>query len=80
MKTWKIRNNGDDSWPNGCQLIFTGGDRLGAPNKLSINPLLPGHEIDISVEMVSPMQTGLYSSKWRMSTAQGNFFGGKIFL
>lgn len=63
-------------WPENCQLIFTGGNQLGAPNQVSIYSLLPGHEADISVEMVSPMETGLYSSKWRMSTSQGNFFGG----
>ncbi|KAL7648486.1 UNVERIFIED_CONTAM: hypothetical protein RMT77_000392 [Armadillidium vulgare] len=80
VKTWKIKNNGDDSWPNGCQLIYTGGDRMGAPSQVSINPLLPGHEAEISVEMISPMETGLYSSKWRLSTPQGNFFGDTIWV
>ena len=31
--------------------------------------------LDISVEMTSPSTPGMYESKWRMSTATGNFFG-----
>lgn len=80
IKTWRIQNTGDDGWPGGCSLIFTGGEQLGAPSHVTVNSLAAGEVADISLEMSSPSQTGLYSSKWRMSTAQGNFFGDTIWV
>nr|XP_053635820.1 protein ILRUN-like [Cherax quadricarinatus] len=80
IKTWRIQNTGEDGWPSGCSLIFTGGEQLGAPSHISVSSLGAGEVADISVEMMSPAQTGLYSSKWRMSTAQGNFFGDTIWV
>ncbi|KAG7164931.1 ILRUN-like, partial [Homarus americanus] len=80
IKTWRIQNTGEDGWPSGCSLIFTGGEQLGAPSHVSVSSLGAGEVADISVEMVSPSQTGLYSSKWRMTTAQGNFFGDTIWV
>jgi hypothetical protein len=41
--------------------------------------LEPGQEADISVDMESPVTTGVYQSQWRMSTPTGLFFGGKVF-
>merc|ERR1712098_721702 len=35
---------------------------------------------DISIEMTSPSTPGMYESKWRMSTATGNFFGEIIWV
>ena len=78
IKTWRIQNTGDDGWPSGCSLIFTGGEQMGAPSHVMVKSLAAGEVADISIEMISPSQTGLYSSKWRMSTAQGNFFGGMV--
>lgn len=80
IKTWRIQNTGEDGWPSGCSLIFTGGEQLGAPSHVSVSSLGAGEVADISVEMVSPSQTGLYSSKWRMTTTQGNFFGDTIWV
>lgn len=36
--------------------------------------------LDIAVEMTSPCSPGIYESKWRMSTATGNFFGEQIWV
>ncbi|XP_045600869.1 protein ILRUN isoform X2 [Procambarus clarkii] len=80
IKTWRIQNPGEDGWPGGCSLIFTGGEQLGAPSHVNVSSLGAGEVADISVEMTSPSQTGLYSSKWRMTTAQGNFFGETIWV
>lgn len=53
---------------------------MGAPLQVSVSPLAAGQVADVSVEMVSPAATGLYSSKWRMTTPQGNFFGGEYWI
>ena len=78
-KTWRIQNIGDESWPLGCCLRFSGGDRLCAADRIPVEPVSPGCTIDLSVDMVSPEQPGIYESKWRMSTFSGSYFGGLFF-
>lgn len=34
-KTWRVQNNGDDEWPDGCCLQFTGGVQLSECERLS---------------------------------------------
>lgn len=80
LKTWRIKNPGDELWPPGCVLRFTGGNKFGTVDYVQVPSLPPGIETDVSVELISPSQTGYYSSKWRMSTPQGNFFGGEDIL
>lgn len=79
-KTWRVQNIGDESWPLGCCLRFSGGDRLCAADRIPVEPVSPGCTIDLSVDMVSPEQPGIYESKWRMSTFSGSYFGGLFFL
>lgn len=45
-----------------------------------VNPLLPWQKADVSVELRSPGEAGIYESKWRMSTANGVFFGDTIWV
>jgi len=40
--------------------------------------LKPGEMTDVSVEMTSPFETGIHQGQWRMCTAAGLFFGGKL--
>ena len=42
--------------------------------------LLAWQRADVSVQMTSPREPGIYESKWRMSTAAGNFFGDIIWV
>ena len=44
------------------------------------SPLLAWQRTDLSVQMTSPKDPGIYESKWRMSTAAGNFFGDTIWV
>ncbi|KAG0730403.1 hypothetical protein GWK47_000294 [Chionoecetes opilio] len=80
IKTWRIQNTGEEGWPSGCSLVYTGGELMGAPSRVSVAPLAAREVADISVDMVSPGITGLYSSKWRMTTAQGSFYGDTIWV
>jgi len=79
-KTWRVQNIGDESWPLGCCLRFSGGDRLCAADRIPVEPVSPGCTIDLSVDMVSPEQPGIYESKWRMSTFSGSYFGDVIWV
>lgn len=76
VKTWKVANNGDDRWPDGSYLAFTGGVNLALQTAVPVAPLNPGEVTDISVDMNSPSLPGMYESKWRMATPNGSYFGG----
>lgn len=78
MKTWKVANNGDDRWPEGSYLAYTGGVNLAMKNTVCVRALNPGETTDISVDMNSPSLPGMYESKWRMATPNGCYFGGKM--
>lgn len=73
-----MSNSGDDQWPEGSQLVFTGGVNLSRQNTVPVMALNPGEVCDISVDMSSPEQPGMYESKWRMVTPSGSYFGGNI--
>lgn len=76
VKTWKVANNGDDRWPDGSYLAFTGGVNLALQTAVPVAPLNPGEVTDISVDMNSPSLPGMYESKWRMATPNGSYYGG----
>jgi len=80
VKTWRVQNTGVEAWPPDCVLRFTSGEQLGAQDKVLVGTLDALQSTDISVEMTSPSAPGMYESKWRMSTAQGNFFGDTIWV
>ena len=75
VKTWRVQNPGPDKWPPGCILRFSTGVQLSQQDRVLVEPLDPYTATDISVEMTSPSNPGIYESRWRMSTATGNFFG-----
>jgi len=59
---------------------FTSGVQLAFNDRVVVDTLEPYTATDISVEMTSPSSPGIYESKWRMSTATGNFFGEQIWV
>ena len=78
IKTWKVANSGDDRWPEGSYLAFTGGINLASHTTVPVTALNPGEITDISDEMSSPSEPGMYESKWRMATPNGSYFGGNF--
>ncbi|XP_065352987.1 protein ILRUN [Cloeon dipterum] len=80
-KTWRLRNNGDMTWPEGCFLRQTFGEAWGdVSEKLMLPALTPGEETAISVELVSPHTCNTYHSNWRACTPNGSFFGDTIWV
>lgn len=80
VKTWRIQNPGSEGWPTGCRLLYAGGELLNAPTMVAVQAIPAGETSDVSIEMLSPAETGIYSSKWRMCTATGNYFGDTIWV
>ncbi|CAH1787767.1 unnamed protein product [Owenia fusiformis] len=79
-KTWRIMNSGDEAWPPGCSLKFLCGDQFGHRDRAMANALQPGAVMDISVDMSSPANAGMFQGQWRMTTATGMFFGDIIWV
>lgn len=79
-KTWRVQNNGDEEWPQGCCLQFTGGVQLCESQRIPVEPIHAGAVTDLSVEMRSPSTPGIYQSKWRMVTSTGSYFGDVIWV
>lgn len=69
-KTWRFRNEGTLAWPQEVMLMFISkinGDQMGAPEFVPVNKIvMPGDEVDVSVEMVSPSRAGHYQGYFRL--------------
>ena len=59
-KTWRLRNDGNDPWPQPLQLMHTGGGLDCVNVAVAVPPALPGQFVDVSVGLQVPQ------------TAQGN--------
>ncbi|XP_059480983.1 protein ILRUN [Neocloeon triangulifer] len=80
-KTWKLRNNGDMAWPEGCYLKHTYGEQWGGlSERISLPSISPGQEVEINIELISPSKNDIYYSNWRACTANGSYFGDTIWV
>lgn len=69
-KTWRLRNAGACTW-SGYTLVFDSGDLMGATSPQSIPSVLPGGEVDLSVNFTAPTTSGAYRSYWRIRNSSG---------
>lgn len=79
-KTWKVQNSGSCAWDAGFKFQNTGGDTMGATAFTLPSSVAAGATYDISVPMTAPSKTGTIRGNWRMSTANGQFFGDEVFV
>lgn len=71
IKTWRLRNSGAEPWPASSHLVYLNGDRMHADSAVAVPPLAPGEVADVSVDMISPEDPGLYASSWRLCYNEG---------
>jgi len=74
-KTWMVMNTGTCIWGPGYQLVFAGGDPLGAPQELPLPKAGPKQVVQVSVAMTAPVAPQLYESNWAIETPEGYRFG-----
>jgi len=65
MKTWNVKNNGLESWPEGVSLEFVNGKDLHI-TKPKVPILAPGEEGKISVAMQAPTESGRYIGYYQL--------------
>jgi len=76
-KTWRLRNTGTCSWTPGYQLVFDHGDRMSAPDSVSMTSgtIPPGSTVDVSVVLKAPSTAGTYPGFFKLRNPPGVLFG-----
>jgi hypothetical protein len=76
-KTWRLKNIGSCAWTSGYEIIFDGGDAMGAPSAVQLTggTVDPGESVDISVDLTSPASAGTYRGNWKLRDPSDVVFG-----
>ena len=76
-KTWRLKNVGSCAWTSGYDIVFSGGDALGAPSsaELTSGTVNPGQNVDVSVDLVAPASAGTYRGNWQLRDPSDVIFG-----
>jgi Tol biopolymer transport system component len=80
VKTWRMRNTGSSTWGSGYQLVFVGGEQMGAPGAVNAPTTAPGQDVDLSVNLTAPSSDGDHLGYWQLRNAQGTYFGPQIWV
>lgn len=80
-KTWLVANTGSCAWESGFKFNVVGGDAMGGVAVTLNQAVEPGRQYEFSVPMVAPTdKTGELKGTWRLSDANGNFFGDGVYV
>jgi hypothetical protein len=75
-KVWRVANAGSCTWTVNYTVVWFSGQQLNAPASVPVNfNVAPGQTLDISVDMVAPLEPGTYQSNWKIRNANGDLFG-----
>ena len=77
VKTWRVRNNGSEPWPENTKLTFLAEQQLTAVSEVEVGAVAVGAEKDISVELTAPNENGTFRGQWVL-TIDGNQIPGGI--
>jgi hypothetical protein len=81
IKTWKVKNNGSCEWGPGYVLAYAEyTDKMSGQFVALTDVVLPGEEVDVSVQFKAPTQAGTYLSAWQMRNPAGVTFEEIIFV
>ena len=79
-KTWRVRNSGTSTW-DGYRLVFASGDQLGGASSAAIPVTGPGQQVDNSVAMQAPTNTGDKAGYWKIVDRSGvEVQGGRVWV
>jgi photosystem II stability/assembly factor-like uncharacterized protein len=76
IKTWRLTNIGTCTWTTSYNLVWVGGDQIGAPLSVKLPAEVPpGQMVDVSVNLTAPTTSGHYKGLFKISNASGAQFG-----
>jgi hypothetical protein len=80
-KTWLVSNTGTCAWESGFVFNVVSGEALGGTAVTLNQSVEPGRQYEFSVPMIAPSdKTGELKGTWRLSDANGNFFGDGVYV
>jgi len=75
-KTWRLQNVGTCTWTKDYTISLFSGDAMNAPSSVALpNKVDPGQSVDISVDLVAPLESGTYQGNWKLKNANNEWFG-----
>jgi len=83
MKTWLMRNTGDEAWPEGTHVSFISGEVLpdaGSDAKEPVPSAKPGEVVPVSVRVRTPKKLGHFVGNYRVCGPQGTPFGHRLWV
>jgi len=76
-KTWRLKNTGTCNWDSNYLVAYISGSTMSQQPGYWIVPqgqtISPGHTLDVSVGMTSPVENGGYVSYWGLKKLDGGF-------
>ena len=81
-KTWRISNSGTCAWNSDYSMVFTFGEKSGAPDSTPLKYTAPGETLDISVDLTTPAQNGTATTNFQLRNPAGKLISisGGIYL
>jgi hypothetical protein len=80
-KTWLVVNSGSCAWEAGFIFNVVAGEAMAGAAYTLNQSVQPGKQFEFSVPMVAPTdKTGELKGTWRLSDANGNFFGDGVYV
>lgn len=79
-KSWLVRNDASTPWPEEVSLVPVSRsclDLSSPPEAAAVGAVAPGEEAELSVDLVAPLQAGMYEGFWRAS-GEGRRFGQRL--
>lgn len=84
QKGWRVRNSGTCTWGSGYTLSPVGGNvpqaRMGGRATPLPGEVAPGATVDLMVDLVAPLEPGIYQGFWSMRSPGGLLFGERIWV
>ena len=74
-KTWLIKNTGTCTWGVGYHLVFGYDAEMNGQARPLPAIISPDETAEVTVVFTAPLETGEYSSYWRMANTKGANFG-----
>ena len=75
-KTWRLENLGSCTWTENYSLVWFSGSEMGSTQSVNLDTqVYPGSFIDISVDLIAPLNPGIHQSNWKLKNEEGMLFG-----
>ena len=80
VKTWRVKNTGTTAWSDGFTLRHNKGTPMTDATSVPLSACAPGQQVDVSLDLCTPLTPGKYYTEWLAHDPQGNPFGQILWM